>query len=152
MESFCTMQTEKKISSLVQSQSMLSSSSHRLSSKVSDDPLSCSCMAELSQALQGMDVLLGSDEDEPAPNKMQLIAGGELAWMCAAISMVVPAVAVAGKWVGALESARIEKESKVWKLATANSTCWTSMCTQMAAWGDEGPDIIFQQEHHKLQE
>eukprot|EP00971_Amphidinium_carterae_P315181 6264562-Amphidinium_carterae.4 len=66
--------------------------------------------------------------------------------------MVVPAVTVTGEWAGAVENAQLEEESKVWKLATANSTCWTLMCTQLSDWGEEGPDIIFQQEHHKLQD
>eukprot|EP00971_Amphidinium_carterae_P326368 6457100-Amphidinium_carterae.1 len=71
---------------------------------------------------------------------MQMLGGGKPAWMCAALSMVVPAINVAGEWVGALENAQVEDESKVWKLDTANSTCWTSMCTQLSAWGEERPD------------
>eukprot|EP00971_Amphidinium_carterae_P347555 6489619-Amphidinium_carterae.4 len=58
-----------------------------------------------------MDAVLGNDdEEEEAPNRMQMLAGGKPAWMCAALSMVVPAINVAGEWIGAMENAQVEDE------------------------------------------
>eukprot|EP00971_Amphidinium_carterae_P275538 5467576-Amphidinium_carterae.1 len=83
---------------------------------------------------------------------MQLLAGGRPGWWGAAVALMLPSVQVAGDWVHTLDSVRHEAHTKHWKLATVNSTCWNSMCMQLAEWGSEGPDIIFQQEHHQKSE
>eukprot|EP00971_Amphidinium_carterae_P107569 2130409-Amphidinium_carterae.1 len=99
-----------------------------------------------------MDALLGSDDEAAGDNRMLLLAGGRPSWWGAAFSFMLPCVQVAGDWGVALDAARHEEATKHWKLATVNSTCWNSMCMQMAEWGSEGPDIIFQQEHHQKAE
>eukprot|EP00971_Amphidinium_carterae_P259407 5147352-Amphidinium_carterae.3 len=100
----------------------------------------------------GMDALLGTDGEEAAVSKMQLWVGGKPSWMCAGLTLMVPHVQVTEDWVRTMEMARQEEKNKHWKLATVNSTCWNSMCMQLAEWGEDGPDIIFQQEHHQRAE
>eukprot|EP00971_Amphidinium_carterae_P234367 4650574-Amphidinium_carterae.2 len=99
-----------------------------------------------------MDALLGTDGEEAAVNKMQLWAGGKPSWMCAALTLMVPYAQVTGDWTRTIETARREEKNKHWKLATINSTCWNSMCMQLAEWGADGPDIICQQERHQRSE
>eukprot|EP00971_Amphidinium_carterae_P108879 2156043-Amphidinium_carterae.1 len=99
-----------------------------------------------------LDALLGADDEAEGANRMSLLAGGRPSWWGAAFALMLPSVQVAGDWGRTLDLARHEEQTKHWKLATVNSTCWNSMCMQLAEWGPDGPDIIFQQEHHQKAE